>query len=238
MATWNETRYERPAPVNRLRDFLVMGVFSLAALAAAFAFVQLKYADGNTDPASSRGPVEASARVPPSQAVSAQKSMQPAAEAQALSEVRTELGRVRGEIEAAMARISELEAAVQELQAAPAHDRRADPDARPLSRAEPPAGADATTAVQPARADANEVSTRDESHVKGEDIAPSESKEIRYIVQAGDSAAKVASRHCLSLADLLRLNPAVQDPNTLAVGQALSVEARCVTSATDRAAAE
>jgi LysM repeat protein len=57
-------------------------------------------------------------------------------------------------------------------------------------------------------------------------------------VQAGDSAAKVASRHCLSLADLLRLNPAVQDPNTLAVGQALSVEARCVTSATDRAAAE
>jgi len=243
MATWNEqtTRYGRPASANRFRDFLVMATFSLAALVAAFAVVQYLHAN-RTEPASSTAPAETAAPVAP-QPESARASMQALAlamdaQAQPRSELRADLERVRGELEAAIARISELEDAVRELQAAPAPDPQPESDARPISRADPSAGSGAAPAAQPTRDDGNAASKNEAARVQAEDVAPSQGETMRYSVRPGDTAAKIAKGHCLSLADLLRLNPDVRDPNALSIARVLSVEDRCVTDSKDRAAAD
>ena len=244
MAMWNEARHERPAATNRFRDVLVMAIFSLAALAAAFAVVQYLHAE-RKEQASSTAPTtraETVASVAPQQAESARPSVQallPAIEAgsEAQSALRADLQRVRGELKAAIGRISELEDAVEELQAASARDPQPEPETPATSRAEPRASSNAAPAAPPTRDAVNRASKK-AAQVEGEDVGIGEGETVRYLVQSGDRAAKIAKRHCLSLADLQRLNPDIRDLNALGAGQPLSVEDRCVTSPQDRAAAD
>lgn len=244
MNTWNAVDYERHAATNRLRDLLVMAVFSLAALAAAFVVVQYLHTD-RKETESSAAPktaAEAVAYLPPRQTESAEAPMLalvPAMEvqAEAQSSVRAELQRVRGELGAAVERISKLEHTVEELQAVPARDPRPEPETPALSRAEPPLSSKAAPAAPPSRDDANETREKTEQ-VMGEDVAQGGGQTLRYLVERGDRAAEIAKRHCLSLADLQRLNRDVRDLNALGVGQILSVEDRCVSDRKDRAAAD
>jgi cell envelope opacity-associated protein A len=238
MATWNQpmTHYERPAPTNRMRDFLVMAAFSLAALGAAFAFVQFKYADGPTkylEPEAPASSMRAAATAPPAAPPTAAARE---VESRALSELRADLELTRGDLTAAVARIDELETALQELQAAQLREPRPEPDAPAVSRAEPTVASSAEVAAYEAQGYGSRADT--DAGAEEKEIAAGDGAAERYVVEGGDTLAKIASDHCLPLADLLRLNPDVRDPKALRVGQDLAVEDRCVDDPKGRAAAE
>ena len=240
MATWNEqtTRYERPASTNRVRDFLVMAAFSLAALVAAFTFVQFKYADGQFKEAG----LTASARLEPP-AEPAAPDAPPTAlaeeeESQTLSEMRAELERTRGSLEAAVARIDQLDTAFRELQVAQAQDPGAEPIPPATARTEPPAAPSVALAALRSRGYRDRAGAKGEAQQARKEIASSDGAEDAYVVKHGDTLAKIASDHCLPLSDLLRLNPEVRDPRALRIDQKLVVEDRCVSDPKDRAAAE
>lgn len=241
----NETvvRYERPRPVHRFRDFLVVLAFSLAALGAAFAFVQLRYTDGSAE-RSSDASIQPSASAMPREGESAPEpvpentqSTPPQAapgEARALAEMRSELDRVQGDLQAAIARIGELEAVVLELQAAAARGAREEPDPQAGQESEKTVDPEAAPAAEPTRA---VTGKKQPVQLDGENI-PASQEQTEYVVQSGDTLARIADIHCLALSDLLRLNADLRDPNALRVGQSLSVEDRCVAKSNSRAAAD
>ena len=219
-----------------------MAAFSLAALAAAFVLVQYLHAN-RMAPGSATVPAEPPAPIAPAQGESGgapipSPAPAPDLEAQDRSELlRADLERVRGDLKAAFARISELEDAVRELQAAPAHNPQPEPEAPAISRMEPSARLGAEPAAQLSRGDGKGASTHDAAEVKGEHVATSYGEKMRYVVQSGDTAGKIAKTHCLPLADLGRLNPHVQDLNALGVSQALALEDRCIRKSKERAVA-
>jgi LysM repeat protein len=229
------TRYARPAPTSRLRDFLVMAGFSLAALAAAFALVHFKYGGGKAELRSipAAEPATQTAAPPEESAKALPPPAAPAPDAQALSKMRADLERVRGDLEAANARISKLNETVQKLQAAPTPDRGAKTDAPALSRAEPSTRGVAQTAGEPT----GKGETKKDAAPEREQRTSAQAQSVQYVVHRGDTLAKIADDFCLPLADLLRLNQAVRDPKTLHVDQVLLIEDRCVAKPRGRAVA-
>lgn len=197
MITWNQqmTRYERSAPASRLRDFLVMAIFSLGALVAAWAFVQY-WPAARTQSAQSETPVATAAATAPPQAQSAptsEPSPAPAADAQtqALSEARDDLEQARDDLAAALARMSEIEDVLQELRAAPAPDGRAEPGATVDSLAERSASSNAAPATEPASADRDHASNKKATRIEGEKVVPNPGEEVQDLVQ---DDAKLADR--------------------------------------------
>jgi LysM repeat protein len=47
-----------------------------------------------------------------------------------------------------------------------------------------------------------------------------------YIVQAGDTMARIAQRHNVTLRDLLNANPQIQNPERIAVGDRITIPGR------------